>query len=497
MRCFALLACVLCIHAQSPPRRELPESAAPIAGMTPFTADCAGNQTGTVYRNSAVEPFIAADPGNPAHLVGVWQQDRWSNGGANGVLAAVSLNRGRTWTTSSPHFSLCTGGVWERASDPWVTISPDGTVHYAALGVNGAGALTSVLVSRSSDGGLTWTEPITVSAKAGEDKESIVADPTDSHFVYTIWDNTAGDRIPVWFSRTTDGGLTWEAPRVIYDPGKGGYATAHQMVVLPDGTLLDIFTLSFPAGNQRTPVFVAVMRSSDHGATWSTPRVVDTDQTVGAIDVKTKVGLRTGGGIPSSSVDPLSGAVYIVWSDSRFSGGLRDGVALVKSLDGGVTWTAPVQVNQVPQVQAFTPTVAAGTGGRVEVTYYDFRQDTSDKSTLLTNYWRARSQDGGGSWSETPLAGPFDILSAPLAGAAPFIGDYQGMAASGESFVAFFVAANDGNADNPSSLFASASERPGNTRWTSGRTEINFLPQSLAGGRKGVPELPLSNKMKH
>ncbi|HLK67117.1 MAG TPA: sialidase family protein [Bryobacteraceae bacterium] len=501
MRYLTLLALLTVSgKAQSPPKRTLPSTAVPISGMSPFPEGCAGPQSGggSVFFNSTTEPYVTADPVHPEHLVGAWQQDRWTNGGSNGVVSAVSKDHGRTWTTSSAHFSRCTGGVWERASDPWVAISPDGTAYQAALGVNGAGVLTPVLVSRSADGGFTWDEPTLLSNNPGDDKESITADPTDSHYVYVVWDNTNTNDIPIWFSRTTDGGATWEPSRQIYNPGANSYATASQIVVLPDGTLLDVFVLTAPNGGRSPGVWNGVLRSVDHGATWKGPTLFATNQTVGTLDVKNKVGLRTGAGIPSVSADPVSGAVYVVWSDSRFSGGLRDGIAFSKSLDGGTTWSPVVQVNQVPQVQAFTPAVAAGADGNVAVTYFDFRQDTSDSNTLLAAYWRVVSEDGGDSWRETRVAAPFDILSAPLhAGSVPFLGDYQGIVMAGDVFLSFYTLANSGNTDNRSSLFASSAERPGDTRWTSGRIEINTQPHQFHAAPKPIPDLPLLRNQKH
>ena len=67
-----------------------------VTGETPFVADCNGApQPGEVAFGQEVEPFVAADPTQPGHLVGVWQQDRWSNGGANGLGTAVVVRRRR------------------------------------------------------------------------------------------------------------------------------------------------------------------------------------------------------------------------------------------------------------------------------------------------------------------------------------------------------------------------------------------------------------------
>ena len=148
-------------------------------------------------------------------------------------------------------------------------------------------------------------------------------------------------------------------------------------------------------------------------------------------------------------MDTLSGAIYITWEDSRFGGGQCERVALAKSVDGGKTWSQPVQVNQVPDVQAFNPVIAVGMqrlllGSRstVGIIYCDFRQATEDASTLPTSLWQIVSEDGGNTWRETPSAGPFDMLRAPLSEDAYFIGDYQGLTASGNHFVPFFVTTN-------------------------------------------------------
>src|SRR3981081_4367921 len=63
------------------------------SGPSPFSPGCNGappTDTGTLYPNAEVDPYLSVDPRNSEHIVGVWQQDRWSNGGSNGLLTAVS-----------------------------------------------------------------------------------------------------------------------------------------------------------------------------------------------------------------------------------------------------------------------------------------------------------------------------------------------------------------------------------------------------------------------
>ena len=141
-------------------------------------------------------------------------------------------------------------------------------------------------------------------------------------------------------------------------------------------------------------------------------------------------------------------------AEGRFSGGTVDGIAFTKSLDGGTTWSAPLQVNQPPQAQAVSPTLAVAADGIIAVGYYDLRNDGADTSTLLANYWLVQSRDGGNTWSETAIWGPFNYRNAPLAtlGNALFPGDYAGMVGSGKSFLTLFPVTNPIDGPNTSRL---------------------------------------------
>jgi len=117
-----------------------------------------------------------------------------------------------------------------------------------------------------------------------------------------------------------------------------------------------------------------------------------------------------------------------------------------------------IQINQAPETQAFTPSIAVAADGTVGVTYYDFRNNTS-AAGLPTDYWfvhcHPATQDGtnAASWaSETHVVGPFDIETA-LDARGLFVGDYEGLDHAGNSFIAFFAQANDGNLANRTDIF--------------------------------------------
>jgi hypothetical protein len=159
-----------------------------------------------------------------------------------------------------------------------------------------------------------------------------------------------------------------------------------------------------------------------------------------------------------------------VWQDSRFSGGARDGVAFSRSLDGGTSWSAPVQINSVPATQALLPAVAVSSDGMIGVFYYDMRNDTADPSTLLVDAWLTTSTDGV-HWSERHVAGPFDFNHAPTAEGGLFIGDYQGVASANGEFVAFFAQTGAAAAD-PTDIYASVFH--GSTAQTGSKAQTTY-----------------------
>ncbi len=452
-----------------------------VSSTDPYATCSIPGNPGTNSVNAEVEPYVAANPHLAGNIVGVWQQDRWNNGGAQGLVAGFSFNGGKSWGETTLPFSGCapgaindpfTGAPYDRASDPWVSFGPDGTAYAIGLlatnntisGNNDTGVATVT----SSDGGKTWGNPSLIKSDQGtspvfeftqffNDKESVTADPVHGGTAYAVWDRLKAPshspdaalrahafRGPTWFSKTTDGGKTWTGTRAIFDPGQNSQTIGNLIVVDPrTDVLYDFFEQFQTTGSPDfTPrgLSVGFISSSDGGNTWSQPTVVSNQQTPNDFST-TGALLRTGAGLPSVAIDASTGQLYVVWEDARFTGGSVNQVVLSTSTDGGKTWSAPAVVSKTPtSTPAFTTTVAVNSGGTVAVTYYDMRNPDGVTTGLPTDYWLVTSTDHGASFGNEVRITPtsFDMSIAPNAGGL-FLGDYEALANIGTTFEPFFV----------------------------------------------------------
>jgi hypothetical protein len=262
------------------------------------------------------------------------------------------------------------------------------------------------------------------------DKESIITDPSDPQTAYVVWTGA--------YSRTTDGGRT-------FSPARGLPTTiGSQIVVLPDGTLVD----SDGYG---------VFRSTDQGQTWG-PRISFPRRNVWqVIDPNRHEYLRAGLGVGDIAVDPNNGTLYHIIEDAGFTAGQFDCIGLTWSTDGGSTWATPVAVNETPtdipalDQQAFIPTVQVAGDGTVGITYYDFRFNQVGPD-LPTDYWfvpLTLDESGNITWgNELRLTdNSFNFEDAPVATYGRFVGDYQGRASVGNDMLNLFGHPDGGSGD--------------------------------------------------
>jgi hypothetical protein len=486
--------------------------------------DVAGQEANfgsTLFPNTAIEPSIAVDPTDFEKVLVGHQQDRWNDGASRGSVGVLSrADDLDDWTsTIPPGVTKCTGGQFVRASDPWVTYANDGTAFFFHLTTNPApgtpfaSSRTGMLMSRSTDHGLTWQPPATLidetTTQALNDKDSVTADWTRTGNAYAVWDRlslvttsataalpqlgsegvviarkkieqkrlhaeevaaaaqTVTSFGPTLLSRTINNGITWSSPAVIYDPGPNNQTINNIVQVTPDGAVYTFFTSIIGAA---PTIAIGFVKSTDKGVTFGGPTTAQVIPGNAVVTPDSGEEVRDAAILYSVAVNKRTGALYLAWQDDRFtsatcttpgSGTIPvDGIAFSQSLDGGRTWSTPIQVNQTPananacREQAFIPTIAVANDGRhLAVTYYDFRNDTNTPAgNEATDYFAV----GCDAWSDCSKAkswggevrmtnASFNILNAPFA-EGHFLGDYMGLAPLGlSSFVPIFGIATGPN----------------------------------------------------
>jgi hypothetical protein len=205
--------------------------------VDPFTqATCKASTT--TNHQTQVEPDTFA---NGSTIVAAYQTGRIYDGGACAIGFATSTNNGATWTSGLlPGITKWAGGGHnDRATDASVAYDARHNAWLvSSLTLVEAGGLhgNAVVTSRSTDGGFTWSAPFTTATGGDLDKNWIVCDnsPSSPFYgnCYTEWDDHGAGNI-LKMSRSSDGGQTWSAPATNNSGVIGG-----QPVVRPDGTVV-------------------------------------------------------------------------------------------------------------------------------------------------------------------------------------------------------------------------------------------------------------------
>jgi len=280
---------------------------------------------------------------------------------------------------------------------------------------------------------------------------------------------SSGGFTGIRFARTTDDGATWEPARTIFEPGNNNRISDPLIAVLPDGTLACVFGFlkySNDNGNGHKDVVLSVIRSTDHGQTWSAmvqgprlPAFQITDPENGfAITNKSSFEPT----VSTVAIDPSNGNLYVVAEDNRFSGGQYSSIAFTMSAHGGLSWSTPIQVNQTPtniplaNRNAFLPSIAVASDGTIGVTYYDLRFNDLNPG-LSTDYWMVQYHPSTGhsptdpaSWAgEIRLTdSSFNLETTPSIDGSYFLGDYEGLTTAGTDFLAAWSEPHDTDLDS-------------------------------------------------
>jgi hypothetical protein len=367
-------------------------------------------------------------------IVAVAELGLCDDGGALGIGFATSTSNGVSWASGTlPGITTWTNppGPYDRAREPSVAYDARHNVWIAvSVGLKVPGPVgKAVLASRSTNGGLTWTNPVTIAAAgAGQNFEKpwIVCDNTSTSPNYgscaSQWDDLGhGKQFRAAFSR--DGGLTWTQARV---PNVG--VIGGQPVFQPNGTAI------MPIDNA-SETALGVSISTNGGASWSNPT------TITSITAVTEPGNFRSSPLPSAEIDG-AGRVFVTWEDCRFRANCSTNDLVYTTSTNGSTWTAvqriPADPGGVSGTQdTFLPgmgvdKLTSGPGTHVSVTYYYFPNVSCTISCQLFA-GSISSTNGGATWTaQVQFAGPMSLNMLPTTAHQPTVGDYTSTSFAGD-----------------------------------------------------------------
>ena len=351
---------------------------------------------------------IAANPDDPDHIVGFAYEVY-----GNVCEYYASFDGGATWSTGHLETPAGFGGdggfcsivrSGPNATHGPVVFGSDDTVYTATAAFRNGRLGQSVVVARSTDGGLTFETPVEA-LEGGADEAGAL--PAYS-FARVGVEPRAGepDRVYVQARTSTndivvavseDGGTTWSAPVAVNRVGDAERTGTEgsQIVVGPEG---EVYLAWRSVGLEGE---IRLGRSLDGGATWTTHHVTDVR---GYSDL---VNNFSGSAYPRLAIDSETGTLYLVYQEGpptpavvaassvtpqdHFIHPDSDVIFVSSSDDGGETWTETLAVNDEPPPedgnvyhQIRHPNVAVAPDGRVDVVWHDRRHWTDGKSELAS-----------------------------------------------------------------------------------------------------------------
>ena len=417
-------------------------------------------------------------PGQPGKVVMAYNDNPYAPT-CPGLGIAHRQSSAGSWTTTQlalPIMGALPGmPKMARAFDPTVTADLAGNVYAAfiadgatpGLGTGDSGLFVSVSLAGSY--GQAWNPPVQVAYNPPptaipdplyrfNDRCQITADTVSGSIyagsVYVTWIKDRGYNQPpqpwgdIYFAYSTNQAVTWNYPTphpvtfeaLINDNPGGDMANMPVPAVAADGTVyVSWLDYNVMTGGQGT---IHIDKSTDGGANWGTDTKVRTinlpplrvSRADGTLDALAK-------GAPVLAASPTNAnELYITYAaDPNPADGDEADIFLIKSINGGANWAAPVKVNHDDTTSGdnILPWIDVKPNGTIDVAWYDRRNDPLD---ILWDVYIARSTDGGASFSANVQVNDTSFAT-PTNG---WLGEYLGLAVDGsDAYLAFTSSVTD------------------------------------------------------
>lgn len=341
------------------------------------------------------EPFIASNPSNPDNLVLAWMSYQFPF--SVGIELKSSFNGGQTWSASTflPHFSAT-----YNSADVSLAFGHSNEVYVSYVDFRQSPDSGGVYVSRSTDGGLTWSSPVKaidalVTTEQPIDRPWIAPDNSGTSTDGTLYITT---KPPSWipapnrptYTVSTDHGLTWSPLQFADTAGFTSTIIASPMAfpaVAADGT----FLMAYPAVINFAPAMV-LASSTDQGASLQ-------HGTLGSqFTFSTDTNPKQAWVLLADPTNPNS--LYFLWTDNR-NGDID--IYCLSSHDKGLTWSAAVRVNDDPvsngNMQDMVWASVSPIDGTLVAAWRDRRNASGTGFYQSFDVYTASSSDGGNTFS--------------------------------------------------------------------------------------------------
>src|SRR6266567_3455402 len=361
-----------------------PRMVSPYGGFISYQVNVDANGM-NILGDAANETSIAVDPTNGNRMTIGWRQFNTVNSNFRQGGWGYTTDGGTTWTFPG----VLQNNVFR--SDPVLNSNETGNFFYLSL-------LQSFCdnIWRSTNGGQSWTELQTDGGAGGGDKEWFTIDKTPGGmghgFQYQTW-STAAECSFGQFSRSTDGGITWQTPLNI--PNSPVWGT---LDVDTNGNLFIGGASSFSspfwcirssnAQNPNvTPTFDQITQVNLGGS-------LDFGDTInpGGLEGQLFLAIDRSGG-------PTNNNIYMLASVQPFGFGTGTDVMFARSTNGGLTFSAPLRINDDPVNPSkwhWFGTLSVAPNGRIDSVWYDTRNAANNTDSQLFYSW---STDGGVTWA--------------------------------------------------------------------------------------------------